>query len=148
MPEHKGPIYALLKRLFCKHNSAVEGAPGSEVWSVPQGQTSRISKQLQALGMKVTKLKEDWNHILSRHLGSLTRGQQEMVDGAKTAPGTVDIHIMRAGDAAMASFAMMNGVPSPRSQLSCVHPKRNKHLPQSCCRLTRPQMLHLSAFAT
>jgi peptidyl-Asp metalloendopeptidase len=113
MPERKGPVYALLKRFLCKHNSAVAGAPGSEVWSVPQGQTSRISKQLQALGMKVTRLKEDWNHILSRHQGSLTRGQQEKVDGAKSAPGTVDVHIMRARDAAMAAFALTNGVPSP-----------------------------------
>jgi hypothetical protein len=113
MPERKGPVYALLKKFFCKHHSTVAGAPGAEAWSVPQGQTVRISKQLQALGMKVTKLKEDWNHILSRHQGSLTARQQEMVDSAKTAPGTVDIHIMRAGDTTMAAFAMMHGIPSP-----------------------------------
>lgn len=113
MPERRGSVYALMKKFFCKHHSAIAGASGSEAWSVPQGQTSRISKQLQALGMKVTKLKEDWNHILSRHEGSLTRGQQAMVDGAKTVPGTVDIQVMRSRDPAMAAFAMTNGVPSP-----------------------------------
>src|SRR5262245_65083124 len=61
MPERRGPIYALLKKLFCKNNGAVTGASNSEVWSVPQGQSSRIAKRLEALGMKVTKLRDDWN---------------------------------------------------------------------------------------
>src|SRR5262245_29209008 len=83
MPERKGPVYALLKRFFCKQHSAVAGASGSEVWAVPQGETNRMSKRLQALGMKVTKLKEGWNHILRRYQGALTHGQQEMVNSAK-----------------------------------------------------------------
>ena len=56
MPERKGPIYTLLKKLFCKNNGAVTGASNSEVWSVPQAQTSRVSKRLEALGMTVIKL--------------------------------------------------------------------------------------------
>jgi peptidyl-Asp metalloendopeptidase len=113
MPERKGPVYALLKRFFCKHHSAVADAPGSEVWAVPQGETSRMSKRLQALGMTVTKLKEGWNHVLHRYQGALTHGQQEMVDSAKATPGTIDVHIMRAHDAAMTAFAMTSGTPSP-----------------------------------
>jgi hypothetical protein len=73
MPERKGPIYALLKKLFCKNNGEVTGSSNSEVWSMPQGQTSRASKLLESLGMKVTKLREDWNHILKRHQGPMTR---------------------------------------------------------------------------
>ena len=48
MPERKGPIYNLLKKLFCKNNGAVTGAANSEVWSVPQGQTNRVSTWLAA----------------------------------------------------------------------------------------------------
>jgi metallopeptidase family M12-like protein len=128
MPERKGPVYALLKRFFCKHHSAVAGAPGSEVWAVPQGETSRMSKRLQALGMKVTKLKEDWNHVLHRHQGTLARGQQEMVDSAKATPGTVDVHIMRAHDAAMTAFAMTSGTPSP-SVPAELQPPKTKQAP-------------------
>ena len=126
MPERKGPVYALLKRFFCKHHSAVAGAPGSEVWAVPQGQTSRMSKRLHALGMKVTKLKEDWNHILHRYQGALTHGQQEMVDSAKATPSTVDVHIMRAHDAAMTAFAMTSGTPSPSVPAELQPPKTEK----------------------
>ena len=128
MPERKGPVYALLKRFFCEHHSAVAGAPGSEVWAVPQSETSRISKRLQALGMKVAKLKEDWNHVLHRYQGTLARGQQEMVDSAKATPGTVDVHIMRAHDAAMTAFAMTSGTPSP-SVPAELQPPKTKQAP-------------------
>ena len=108
MPERKGPIYSLLKKLFCKNNGAVTGATNSEVWSVPQGQTSRISKRLEALGMTVTKLAEDWNHILKRHQGPMTSAQQDMVDKMKTTPGMVGVQVLRIPDSALTAFAMTN----------------------------------------
>ena len=108
MPQRKGPIYTLLKKLFCKNNGSVTGAPGSEVWSVPQGQTSRISKRLEALGMKVTKLREDWNHILTQHRGPMTRAQQEMIDKIKTTPGMVGVQVLRVPDTVLTAFAMTN----------------------------------------
>ena len=113
MPERKGPIYALLKKLFCKNHGGVTGAANSEVWSVPQGQTNRVSKRLEALGMKVTKLAEDWNHILKRHNEPMTPTQQQMVDKVKTTPGTVSVQIMRASDAALSAFAMTNETYQP-----------------------------------
>src|SRR5262249_22965495 len=108
MPERKGPIYALLKKLFCKNNGAVTGAANSEVWSVPQGQMSSVSKRLETLGMKVTKLREDWNHILKRYLGPMTRTQQEMVDKAKAAPGTMGVHVLQLPESALTAFALTN----------------------------------------
>jgi hypothetical protein len=98
MPERKGPIYTLLKKLFCKNNGAVTGAAGSEVWSVPQEQTSRLSKRLEGLGMIVTKLREDWNHILKRQQGPMTSAQLQMIDKMKKTPGTVGLQVLaRAG---------------------------------------------------
>jgi hypothetical protein len=83
------------------------------VWSVPQGHTSRISKRLAALGMKVTKLREDWNHILKRHNDPMTRTQQAMIDKIKSTPGTVGVQVMRAPDAALSAFAMTNETYRP-----------------------------------
>jgi hypothetical protein len=110
MPERKGPIYNLLKKLFCKNNGAVTGAANSEVWSVPQGQTNRVSTWLERLGMKVTKLREDWNHILKRHEGPVTAAQQEMLDKVKAAPGTMGVHVLQAPDAALSAFLMTNDI--------------------------------------
>jgi peptidyl-Asp metalloendopeptidase len=126
MPERKGPIYALLKKLFCKNNGSVTGAANSEVWSVPQGHTSRISKRLEALGMKVTKLAEDWNHILKRHSDPMTRAQQEMVDKVKSTPGTVSVQIMRASDAALSAFAMTNETYRPTVPAELQTPPKEK----------------------
>jgi peptidyl-Asp metalloendopeptidase len=110
MPERKGPIYSLLKRLFCRNNGAVTGAANSEVWSVPQRQTSRITKWLEGLGMKVTRLREDWNHILKRHQGPVTPAQQAMLDRVTAAPGTMGVHVLQAPDAALSAFLMTNDI--------------------------------------
>jgi peptidyl-Asp metalloendopeptidase len=116
MPERRGPIYALLKKLFCKNNGAVTGASNSEVWSVPQGQSNRIAKRLEALGMKVTKLRDDWNQILKLHVGQVTRAQQDMVDKVKAAPGTTGVQVLQAADPALTAFAMTNESYKPISQ--------------------------------
>jgi hypothetical protein len=108
MPERKGPIYSLLKRLFCKNEGAVTGEAGSEVWSVPQGQTSQLTKRLEALGMKVTKLAEDWNHLLKRTADPVTPAQQEMLDRMKSTPGAVGVHVLRVPDSTLTSFALTN----------------------------------------
>jgi hypothetical protein len=123
MPERKGPIYTLLKKLFCKNHGSVTGASGSEVWSVPQGQTDNVSKRLEALGMKVTKLAEGWNHILQEYLGPMTREQQQMVDNAKAAPGAVGVHVLQIPDSVLTSFAMTNEVyrPTVPSELQTPH---------------------------
>ncbi|NJO32968.1 MAG: hypothetical protein HC869_07290 [Rhodospirillales bacterium] len=108
MPKRKGPIYTLLRKLFCKSNGAVTGASNSEMWSVPQGQTSRVSRRLEALGMKVTRLREDWNHILKRHRGPITRAQQDMIDKMKSTAGATGVHVLQARDAALSAFVMTN----------------------------------------
>jgi hypothetical protein len=110
MPERKGRIYRLLERLFCKNNGAVTGAANSEVWSVPQGQSGRVSKWLERLGMKVTRLREDWNHLFKQHQGPMTRAQQAMLDKVKAAPGTLGVHVMQTPDAALTAFLMTNEI--------------------------------------
>jgi peptidyl-Asp metalloendopeptidase len=113
MPERKGKIYTLLKKLFCKNHGVVTGDSNSEVWSVPQGQTSLVSKRLEALGMKVTKLREDWNHLLKQYVGRMTRAQQEMVDKVKATPGTVGVQVLQVPDSSLTAFAMTNEMYKP-----------------------------------
>jgi hypothetical protein len=110
MPGRKGAIHTLLKKLFCRSSGVVTGTSNSEVWSVPQGQTSRLSKRLQALGMKVMKLAEDWNHILKPHRGSMTGAQQAMIDQVKATPGTMGVQVLQTTDAALTAFVMANEI--------------------------------------
>ena len=108
MPERKGVLYTLLKKLFCHNNGAVTGVSNSEVWSVPRGHTGRVSKWLESLGMKVTRLREDWNHLLKRHQGPMTTAQQEMLDKVRSAPGTMGVQVLQTPDAALTAFLMTN----------------------------------------
>jgi len=126
MPQRRGPIYTLLKKLFCKNDGAVTGASNSEVWSVPQGQTSRIAKRLEALGMKVTRLREDWNHILKQHRGPMTRAQQEMVDKMKSAPGIMGVQVLQAPDGALSAFAMTNETYKPSVPVELQTPSKEQ----------------------
>jgi hypothetical protein len=108
MPERKGTIYTLLKKLFCKNEGGVTGTANSEVWSVPQGETSRLSKRLEALGMTVTKLREDWNQIFKHHLGAITSTQKAMIDEMKSTPGAMGVQVLRIPDNVLTAFAMTN----------------------------------------
>jgi Metallo-peptidase family M12 len=140
MPERKGVIYSLLKKLFCHNNGAVTGVSNSEVWSVPQGQTSRVSKWLESLGMKVTRLRDDWNHILKRHQGPMTAAQQEMLDKVKAAPGTLGVHVLQAPDAALTAFLMTNEIaynPSVPPELQTPD-KQTPHKEQAPARVVLP----------
>ena len=126
MPERKGPIYRLLKKLFCKNDGTVTGASGSEVWSVPQGQTSRVTKALEALGMKVTKLAEDWNQILKPHTGAMSKAQQEMVDKMSSTPGVVGVGVLRIPDTVLTAFAMTNESYRPTVPTELQTPSKDK----------------------
>jgi peptidyl-Asp metalloendopeptidase len=126
MPERRGPIYALLKRLFCKNNGSVTGMPNAEVWSMPQGQSDGVSKRLEALGMKVTKLRDGWNQILKPHDGRMTAAQQDMVDKVKANPGTVGVHVLQAADPALTAFALTNETFKPSSQSDLQTPQKKQ----------------------
>ena len=118
MKERKHFAYRLLNKLRCKNNGSVTGAIDSEVWSVPHRQMSRIAKLLEAGGMRVTKLREDWNHILKRHHGQMTNAQQELMKKAMTTPGAIGVHVMQAPEAALTAFAMTNDGARPGSASS------------------------------
>jgi hypothetical protein len=82
--------------------------------------------------MKVTKLREDWNHILKRHQGPVTAAQQGMLDKMKAAPGTMGVHVMEAPDGALTAFLMTNDItyrPSVPSELQTPSSKEKEQAP-------------------
>lgn len=99
----------LLSRLFGKSKGEKLDTTGSEVWSVPKKDSARMTKRLERLGAKVTKLRENWNHILRRSKKddvALTSAQQKVVDNVTKSPETVHVGVLRMPDAAVAEHAL------------------------------------------
>ena len=117
MPKQKSRIRSLLSRMLGKPQGLASETGESEVLSVPKSQTTRLSKRLKQLGVKVTKLREDWNHILKRHKGPMTRSQQEMVDKMRAAPEAVSVGILKAPDAPLSGYVLTgpDNKPEPLS---------------------------------
>jgi hypothetical protein len=67
-----------------------------------------LKAKFRALGVKVTQLREDWNHILKRQRGPLaiTPAQEAMVKRAQASREIVAIGLMKAPEAAVAEYAL------------------------------------------
>jgi hypothetical protein len=108
-PEQQSRVRKLLSRLFGKAKREKLETTGSEVVSVPKGKSAWLEKRLQQLGAKVTKLRENWNHVLTRRKKEevpLTPPQQAAVDKAANAPGTVNVGVLKMPNAAVAELAL------------------------------------------
>ena len=84
-PEQHSRVHKLLDRLFGNTGTEKLKNSGSEVLSVPKEQSSALQKRLEKLGAKVTRLRENWNHLLTRRKPDdkpLTPEQQAAVDKA------------------------------------------------------------------
>ena len=75
---------------------------------VPKGKAAWFEKRLQQLGAKVTRLREDWNHLLTRRKdgATLTPEQKAAVDKASNSPETVHVGVLQMPDAATAELAL------------------------------------------
>jgi peptidyl-Asp metalloendopeptidase len=108
MPAARARVRNFLRRLLGKsHGSSLE-TTGSEVLSVPKKEASRLAKRLEAMGAKVVRLRENWNHILQRHKDpvKMTPAQQSSVDVIKKAPETVNLRMVKMPDAAVVELAL------------------------------------------
>ena len=77
--------------------------------SVPKEQSARSRSGWRQLGAKVTKLREDWNHLLTRRKkeeAPLTPDQQAAVDKAAKPPETVHVGVLKMPNAAVAELAL------------------------------------------
>jgi hypothetical protein len=98
-PEQQSRVRKLLSRLLGKTKTEKLKTTGSEVVSVPKGKSAWLEKRLERVGAKVTRLRENWNHILMRPKEDvpLTPPQKSAIDTASKSPETVNVR--RAQDA-------------------------------------------------
>ena len=108
VPAQGSRLHRLLARLIGGVKKRVLGMTRSEVWHVPKAKSQRLAERLAKLGIKVTKLREDWNHILKRyaHPFAMSRRQQDIVAHSRAAPETVGVGLMKAPQAAIAEYAL------------------------------------------
>ena len=108
-PAHDSRVRDFLSRHFGKTKGDKLETTGSEVWSIPKEKSDAIKKRLERLGAKVTRLRENWNHVLRRSKKedvALTPAQQTVVDKVTKSPETVNVGVLRMPDAAVAEHAL------------------------------------------
>ena len=108
MPQQQSRIRRLLLRLFGKAGSKTQPTTGSEVVTVPKGKMAELEKRLSKLGAKVTKLRENWNHLLSRRKpdAPLTPEQKTAIANASRSPETMNVGVLQMQNAAVAELAL------------------------------------------
>jgi len=110
-PQQGSRLRAALAKLLGKDERQKLGATKSEVWTVPVSRVERLKARFKELGLKVTQLREDWNHILRRQQGPLamTPAQEAMMKKAQGAREIVGVGVMKAPEAAVAEYALTAG---------------------------------------
>lgn len=110
-PQQGSRLRAALSKLLGKDERQKLGATKSEVWTVPGSRVERLKAKFKELGLKVTQLREDWNHILRRQQGPLamTPAQEAMMKKAQGAREIVGVGVMKAPEAAVAEYALTAG---------------------------------------
>jgi hypothetical protein len=108
-PGQQSRVRTWLSKVFGKNKSDKLDTTGSEVWAVPKEKSAWLTKRLERLGSKVTRLRENWNHILTRRgkdAVALTAAQQEVVDKVKSSPECVRVGVLNMQNAAVAEHAL------------------------------------------
>ncbi len=107
-PEHTSRIHALISRLFGKFKTERLGTTASEVVSIPKRKVELLEQRLKQVGAKVTRLRENWRHILTRRKpdAPLTPEQKAAVDSASRSPATMSVGVLQMPDAAVAELAL------------------------------------------
>src|SRR5262249_18317359 len=107
-PEHTSRIHALLSRLFGKPKTERLGTTGSEVVSIPKSKVELLEKRLKQAGAKITRLRENWNHILTKRKEDvpLSPEQKAAVAKASNAPEVTRVGVLQMPDAAIAELAL------------------------------------------
>jgi peptidyl-Asp metalloendopeptidase len=108
VPAQGSRLHRLLAKLIGRAKKRALGLTRSEVWHVPKARSQRLVERLVRLGVKVTTLREDWNHILKRysHPFAMSPRQEDVVAHSRAAPETVGIGLMKAPEAAIAEYAL------------------------------------------
>jgi hypothetical protein len=116
-PEQGSRLHGLLAKLLGKPSGECLGATQSEVWPVRDFIKQRVEYRLNQLGLKVTQLRENWNHILSRHglPDTVSPVQEDMLANARKSPEVVGVAVMVAPEPAIAEYALTRRTDAPAS---------------------------------
>jgi DnaK suppressor protein len=81
----------------------------AEMWSMPENKIDGVVRQGASMGVKVTKLGADWNHVLKSPgapmaMNSLQQSIMKSVEGAKE---TMGVGMMATPSAAVVEYALM-----------------------------------------
>jgi hypothetical protein len=109
VPAQRSRVRNFLSRLLGKAKSSKLETTGSEVVSLPKEKSAWATKRLERLGAKVTRLRENWNHILKRRSKEdvpLSPKQKSVIDKASNSPETVNVGVLKMPDAAVAELAL------------------------------------------
>jgi peptidyl-Asp metalloendopeptidase len=93
------------------------GATQTEAWPVRDFIKGRVQLRLNQLDHKVTQLRENWNHILSRQglPDAMSPAQEDMLASARKSPEVVSVAVMVAQDPAVTEYALTQGADAPPS---------------------------------
>ena len=107
-PQPDSRLRRALAKLLGKGQREKLAATKSEVWTIAQSRLERLRARFKALGVKVTQLREDWNHILKRQPGPLamTPAQETMMKKTREMREVVAVGVMKAAEAAVAEYAL------------------------------------------
>jgi hypothetical protein len=81
----------------------------SELWSMPSSRIEAVMKQGQGLGVKMTRLTADWNHILKPPSApmQMSHAQETIMKGMEGSKETVGVGMMASPNAAVVEYALM-----------------------------------------
>ena len=115
MPRQLVRLHALRRRILGKVKFKRLPQTKSEVWTVPKARMVRLKYGLRLMGVKVTHLRDDWNHILKREKKPMlvSRSQEDVLANAKRSPATVNIGLMRTPEPAVAEYALTGSGEAP-----------------------------------
>ena len=107
-PQGGSRLRNALAKLLGKDQRQKLGVTKTEVWTVAHSRVEQLKARFKALGIKVTQLRQDWNHILRRQPGpvAMTPAQEVMMRKAQDMREVVAVGVMRAPEAAVAEYAL------------------------------------------
>ena len=110
LPPRGSKAYKDLLRLAGKEaKGQVLNLTQAEMWSMPENKIDGVVRQGASMGVKITKLGADWNHVLKSPgapmaMNSLQQSIMKSVEGAKE---TMGVGMMATPSAAVVEYALM-----------------------------------------
>jgi hypothetical protein len=108
LPPHGSAAYQAIKKRAGKATGQALPLTKSEMWSMPRGNAEAVRAAATAQGLGVHELGSDWNHLF--HLApadvKLSAQQKAMVDQARGAKATQDVHLVVASAPSLVEYAL------------------------------------------